>query len=294
MEFKREKKNKVILNLAGIAFLLFVFSNVALASEINKENIIQLVNQSRNNSGIESLVENENLVRAAREKAEDMIKNNYFSHNSPTGITPWYWLDKNGYDYKYAGENLALGFSLAEDEHQAWMESPSHRKNILNPNYKEIGVAVEKGEIDKKFVTIAVQMFGSRIKSSVNGEKIENSISDEKSDELLEKNKKDDQGIILKTEEGNSNNQSGSLTGNNQSGSKFSFYNIKNHLDNESIKNYVKIASVASILLYLVFNLISIFIIIFSNLVYCLKMDKDVSKAVHGLIVLFLVGSIVL
>lgn len=294
MEFKREKKNKFILNLAGMAFLLFVFSNVALASEINKENIIQLVNQSRNDSGIESLVENENLVRAAREKAEDMIKNNYFSHNSPTGITPWYWLDKNGYDYKYAGENLALGFSLAEDEHQAWMESPSHRKNILNPNYKEIGVAVEKGEIDKKFVTIAVQMFGSRIKSSINGEKVENNISDEKSDELLEKNKKDDQGIILKTEEGNSNNQSGNLTGNNQSGSKFSFYDIKNYLDNKSMKNYIKIASVASILLYLVFNLISIFIIIFSNLVCCMKMDKDVSKAVHGLIVLFLVGSIVL
>lgn len=294
MRIKLGKKNRIFLDFAGVAILVFVSFNVALASEINRENIIQLVNQSRNNSGFESLIENEKLDKAAEEKAEDMIAKNYFSHNSPEGVTPWYWFDKNGYDYKYAGENLALGFSSAEDEHEAWMESPTHRKNILNPNYGEIGVAVKNGRIDGKFVIVAVQMFGSRIKNGVVEGGIENNISDEKSEEMMEKNKNDNQGIILKTENKNSDGTPGNLVNGGDSGSSFSFRNLKKYLGSESFVDYIKFISITSMLLYFIFNLISIFIMIFNNIINCMKIDKNVSRLVHSLAILIIFGSIIL
>lgn len=282
------------MNFVAIAVMAFVSFDLTLASEINKENIIQLVNQSRSSSGFESLVENEKLERAAEEKAGDMIEKNYFSHNSPDGTTPWYWFDKNGYNYKYAGENLALGFSSAEEEHEAWMESPTHRKNILNPNYKEIGVAVKNGKIDGKFVIVAVQMFGSRIKNGIIEEGIENNISDEKSEETTKEGKNENQGIILKTENKNSNGTPGNLIGNNNSGTKFSLSDLNKYLGSESFKNYVKFVSIASMLLYFIFNLISIFIMIFNNIINCMRIDKNVSRLVHSLVIFIIFGSIIL
>ena len=91
-----------------------------------------------------------------------MIKNDYFAHTSPAGINPWFWYEKDGYDYKYAGENLAINFLKAEDQHKAWMASPTHRKNILNDKYQEIGVAVDAGKINGQMAIIAVQEFGAR------------------------------------------------------------------------------------------------------------------------------------
>ena len=128
-----KRKNVIFSFLSGMVLVFFAFSHIVLASEITKDSIINLVNKSRAENSASALVENQNLDNAARDKLEDMIKNNYFAHASPTGVTPWFWFEKNGYDYKYAGENLALGFSSAEKEHRAWMDSPTHRKNILNP-----------------------------------------------------------------------------------------------------------------------------------------------------------------
>jgi hypothetical protein len=90
-----------------------------------------------------------------------MIKENYFAHNSPSGKTPWFWMEKNNYDYRYAGENLAMDFHTALDQQLAWMKSPTHRKNILNQEFKEIGVAVKQGLIQGHLATITVQEFGT-------------------------------------------------------------------------------------------------------------------------------------
>ena len=134
----------------------------ALAAEITSENIIKYVNQSRAEEGLADLAENEKLTAAAEDKLDDIIKNRYFAHTSPAGTSPWFWFEKNGYDYQYAGENLAINFTVAEDQHEAWMKSPTHRKNILNSNYEEIGVAVGAGEIEGQVSIIAVQEFGAR------------------------------------------------------------------------------------------------------------------------------------
>jgi len=157
-------KIKQIILIAGVAgFLLVIFPASVSAKEITVENIVELVNQSRAAEKLQPLVLNEKLAQAALAKAQDMMAQDYFAHTSPQGKTPWFWIEKAQYDYKYAGENLAMGFFQAEKEHAAWMNSPTHRQNILNSHYQEIGVAVAQGVIDKKKVTIAVQEFGSRL-----------------------------------------------------------------------------------------------------------------------------------
>ncbi len=100
------------------------------------------------------------LQRAAQLKANDMAANGYFAHKSPAGLTPWHWFSEAGYSFIYAGENLAVNFSDSKDVITAWMNSPSHKANILNPNFTEIGVAMAKGIYKGKEATFVVQMFG--------------------------------------------------------------------------------------------------------------------------------------
>ena len=143
-----------------MAAAVFTTSN-AKASDISKSKIIELVNKSRSSEGLSPVKENDILSKAAKSKANDMIKNDYFAHTSPSGKDPWYWFSSAGYDYKFAGENLAINYDDAKEQHEAWMKSSSHRKNILNGNYTEIGVAVLEGKVDGKESTITVQLFGS-------------------------------------------------------------------------------------------------------------------------------------
>ena len=159
------KKTKKILGIAVLAVVLsFSFSLKALASQavgITPEEVIKMVNDSRQAGGLEILAENEKLSQAAEAKVENMLKEDYFAHNSPSGKTPWFWIEKTGYDYHYAGENLAMDFKNAEEQHAAWMKSPTHKKNILNKDFREIGVAVKQGFIEGHLATITVQEFGT-------------------------------------------------------------------------------------------------------------------------------------
>ncbi len=89
-----------------------------------------------------------------------MVENNYFEHFSPSGTTPWDFIESAGYNYQLAGENLAMDFSTNEGVNRAWLNSPSHAKNILNPDFKNIGVAVIEGQLEGHETTLIVQMFG--------------------------------------------------------------------------------------------------------------------------------------
>lgn len=157
-------KKTIFLAKAFIIFLVaFSISNSSLASssEITSQSIIKLVNKSREENNVAPLIENAKLVKIAQDKVNDMIEKGYFAHTSPSGVNPWYWYQKEGYDYKYAGENLAINFLTSEEEHKAWMNSTTHRKNILNPDFQEVGVAVAAGEINGQSSIIAVQEFGT-------------------------------------------------------------------------------------------------------------------------------------
>lgn len=131
------------------------------ASDITVQKIIELTNASREEKGESSLAANGKLAGAATEKAEDMIAKNYFSHTSPEGTTPWHWIEETNYEYNFAGENLAMDFHTAEKMQETWMASPTHRANILNEKYKEIGAAVKTGLLNGHQTVLVVVMFGS-------------------------------------------------------------------------------------------------------------------------------------
>lgn len=143
------------------ALLAGIFpARLALANEITPEKVVLLVNQERQKENLSDLELNSTLSKIAENKAKDMLDEDYFAHTSPEGKTPWFWFEREGYDYKYAGENLAINFTTAEKQNEAWMKSPTHRKNILNPNFSQTGVAVVRGVIKGKDTIITVQEFG--------------------------------------------------------------------------------------------------------------------------------------
>ena len=122
--------------------------------------LVDQTNQSRMTENLSSLSVNTTLERAAQLKADDMASKSYFSHNSPDGKTPWYWFDQVGYDYAAAGENLAVNFTDSKDITEAWMRSPTHRANIMNGNYTEIGIATARGLYKGKDAIFVVQELG--------------------------------------------------------------------------------------------------------------------------------------
>jgi len=142
--------------------LFFSISKTVFFADIAKTALIEFLNSERKNRGLAPLSENPALDKSAYLKAKDILEKNYFSHLSPEGISPWYWFKVAGYDYQFAGENLAIGFLDSKEVHEAWMKSPSHRQNILNPNYKEVGIAVLKGKFNGNEVYVVVQHFGSQ------------------------------------------------------------------------------------------------------------------------------------
>ncbi len=130
-------------------------------NSLNKESIITLVNQNRSVFELDELTESSLLTQSAQAKAEDMAKSEYFSHTNPEGLNAWYWFDKVGYDYRFAGENLAVNFSTSQGALNSWMNSPTHRDNILNRNYSEIGTGIAYGFYRGKYTAFVVQHFGA-------------------------------------------------------------------------------------------------------------------------------------
>lgn len=115
--------------------------------------VVQLVNAERKKAGLSGLAENASLMKTATIKSEDMAKNNYFSHTSPTYGSPFDLMKKFGISYHAAGENIAMGQKTPEQVMKAWMNSPGHRKNILNPSFTKIGVGVAKNSENQYYWT---------------------------------------------------------------------------------------------------------------------------------------------
>lgn len=114
-------------------------------SEFEKQ-VVDLTNAERTKAGLKPLEMHGALMDVAQAKSEDMAKNNYFDHNSPTYGSPFDQIKAAGISYRSAGENIAQGQTTPAQVVQAWMDSPGHRQNILNANYTHIGVGyVENG-----------------------------------------------------------------------------------------------------------------------------------------------------
>ena len=142
-----------------IPFLIY-FPNANLFADVSKAVLIELTNKERQELGLNLLKENSKLNQAALLKAQDILTYDYFAHQSPQGKTPWHWIKKANYNYQTAGENLGIGFLDSTEVHQEWNNSPSHKANLLNPKYQEIGIAIVKGNFQGNDATIVVQLFG--------------------------------------------------------------------------------------------------------------------------------------
>jgi hypothetical protein len=112
------------------------------SSNLNSSYLLSETNQNRSAQQETALSISPQLSAAAQAKADDMVKHDYWSHNSPDGKTPWSFITTSGYQYQAAGENLAYGFSDASGVVAGWMNSPEHRDNILNAAYADVGFGV--------------------------------------------------------------------------------------------------------------------------------------------------------
>ena len=136
-------------------------SVLGVKADISSQELLILTNKERQNSGVAPLYFNEKLSEAAVKKADDMFEYDYWAHNSPSGKTPWVFIKSSGYKYVYAGENLARGFSNAEDVVKAWMASPDHKANMLSSNYQDVGFAVKVGELNGEETVLIVEELGN-------------------------------------------------------------------------------------------------------------------------------------
>jgi len=160
-------------------------------SVLSDEEIIKFTNYYREENDIAELNINQLLMEAAEAKLSDMFQKQYFAHISPEGDDAGIILKEIGYDYLVVGENLARGyFKDSKDLVDGWMKSPDHRENILNPKFREIGVAQREGKFQGKEQYLAVQIFASPLSLCPLPDESSLSQIQEKEEELEELTKK--------------------------------------------------------------------------------------------------------
>jgi hypothetical protein len=130
-------------------------------STITADQVLRETNQERAKVGASELVLNDKLNAAALAKAQYMFDKQFWAHNAPDGTNPWKFIKDAQYQYSVAGENLARDFSNTDDMVAAWMASPTHKANIVNTRYQDIGIAVVDGKLLGEETTLVVQMFGT-------------------------------------------------------------------------------------------------------------------------------------
>lgn len=152
-----------VATIAGFYVIRLAAPQILGTVTFTAEQIIQLTNAKRAENGAGQVTYNAQLAQAAAGKVANMFAENYWAHYSPSGKSPWSFMSAAGYKYVYAGENLARDFGDAQSVVNAWMNSPSHKSNLLDKNFKEIGVAVASGTLTGQEGILVVQMFASPV-----------------------------------------------------------------------------------------------------------------------------------
>ncbi len=138
---------------------------LAYATSISNDGLLNATNSRRSAASKGALTINTKLSQAAQAKANDMATRNYWAHNTPDGTPPWSFITNAGYSYDKAGENLACGFDESSDVVTGWYNSPSHRDNLLHPDYTEVGFGIANaasyncGDLGATQQTIVVAMY---------------------------------------------------------------------------------------------------------------------------------------
>lgn len=166
---KQKTKLFYVLVILIIAESLFIFSSFTELGAKFKSSLAAILpsilvmetNKERQSQDLSELTENELLKEAAQLKANEMAQKGFFSHVGPDGKQPWAYLDQVGYKYDVAGENLAVNFVKSKEVHKAWMNSPTHRANIIQPKFTEIGIATAEGIYKGQKAVFVVQFFAA-------------------------------------------------------------------------------------------------------------------------------------
>lgn len=135
-----------LVAIVGVGFMVNSLWNSAQVlgadTGLTPSSLLSDTNSERQTDHEASLTMNSQLTAAAQSKANDMVKRDYWSHNTPNGDTPWTFITAAGYEYQAAGENLAYGFSSSAATLNGWMHSAEHRANILDPSYTNVGFGI--------------------------------------------------------------------------------------------------------------------------------------------------------
>ena len=119
---------------------------LAYTTDVTSADLLIDTNQARESQNSRPVQLNSQLSQAAQAKANDMVARNYWAHITPEGKTPWVFIDKTGYQYQKAGENLAFGFVDTNNIIKGWMNSPAHKENLLNTDYTEVGFGIANSQ----------------------------------------------------------------------------------------------------------------------------------------------------
>lgn len=158
-------------SIAVLTVLMFAFDSIlgilpttVTNAELDMNSLAYLHNKERTQAGITTLDLNSLLITSATNKADAMLESDCWDHYCPPGVSPWTFFNQAGYEYMHAGENLGEGFSDNSTLMRAWMNSPTHKANVLKPEYKEFGIGFATGTFQsKEDNTIAVVHFGTRM-----------------------------------------------------------------------------------------------------------------------------------
>jgi uncharacterized protein YkwD len=129
--------------------------------------VVAAVNEARVTEGLAGLASSTLLTKAAQAKAEDMVSRRYFSHTSPDGEPFWTFVNEAEYQFMHTGENLAVHYQDTESLVTAWLNSPTHRENIMNYQYTETGIGIARGKYKGDKGWFVVQLFGTPYPSSL-------------------------------------------------------------------------------------------------------------------------------
>jgi hypothetical protein len=159
--------------LPYLPLIVFLFCSIALlksynsgfvlsfSTEMSVSELLRVTNDYRSRHDVSPLTNHNYLNDAAQAKAMDMAENNYWSHNTPSGEEPWLFITNANYLYLNAGENLAYGFATSRETVAGWINSPTHRENMLDSNYTEVGFGFINSEdyVGNGRQTIVVAMY---------------------------------------------------------------------------------------------------------------------------------------
>lgn len=152
----------VFYGIILLVLRLFFGFFTAAGSAVDSQTLMQLINEERANRNLTILSTHQSLLTAAQAKAQDMIDRDYFAHVDPDENYVWVKITAAGYSpYRVLGENLALDFSTSEGMIKAWLDSPTHRANLLHAEFLDQGLSALYGDYNGRYTNLTASLFGT-------------------------------------------------------------------------------------------------------------------------------------